>query len=156
MIYRAIEPHLRCPLNLTKEQIFLIALQKLRFNYFYKTLSISYEICPTTVSNYFFSTVYTIYKVFHYTVYWPNRDVIKKHTPPCFAEAFGDKITIIIDCFEIRGERSSDSMAAAVQWSEYKHSSTSKYLIGISPTGTVIFISEGYGGRSSDKTITIN
>ncbi|XP_066296152.1 uncharacterized protein [Branchiostoma lanceolatum] len=39
-------------------------------------------------------------------------------------------------------------------WSDYKKQNTAKYLIGITPNGTISFISEGYGGRSSDKTIT--
>ena len=35
-----------------------------------------------------------------------------------------------------------------------KHNNTSKYLIGISPAGDVMILSEGWGGRVSDKIIT--
>ena len=38
-------------------------------------------------------------------------------------------------------------------YSNYKHHQTVKYLIGISPQGTVTFISDGWGGRTSDKHI---
>ena len=47
-------------------------------------------------------------------------------------------------------------MSKAVTWSTYKHHNTVKYLISITPQGTVSFISKGYGGRVSDKYITEN
>ena len=39
-------------------------------------------------------------------------------------------------------------------WSNYKHHSTMKFLIGITPQGTVSFVSRCAGGRISDKEIT--
>lgn len=41
-------------------------------------------------------------------------------------------------------------------YSKYKHAYTVKYLIGITPQGFIAFISEGYGGRCSDKFVTEN
>lgn len=38
-------------------------------------------------------------------------------------------------------------------WSEYKHHTTVKFLIGISPTGLIMYVSPCYGGRASDKHI---
>nr|XP_029709530.1 uncharacterized protein LOC115255548 [Aedes albopictus] len=152
-LFSIIRPHMLAPLNLSKEQVFLMTLQKLRFNYFFKNLSISYEVCPATAAKYFFSTIYTIYHVMHNVVHWPERSILKKHTPQCFKDVFGDSVTVIIDCFEIRAEKPSNPIAAAKQWSEYKKSNTLKYLVGISSAGSVIFVSKGYGGRASDKTI---
>ena len=51
-------------------------------------------------------------------------------------------------------ERPSDLLARAQVWSNYKHHSTMKFLIGITPQGTVSFVSRCAVGRISDKEIT--
>lgn len=46
--------------------------------------------------------------------------------------------------------------ASNQHWSEYKHSFTTKFLIIITPAGMINFVSNCWGGRTSDKCITIN
>lgn len=87
---------------------------------------------------------------------WPNREQLKKTMPWCFRLQYGLKVTSIIDCFEIFIEKPGDLMSKAATWSTYKHHNTAKYLISITPQGTISFISKGYGGRVSDKFITEN
>ena len=38
-------------------------------------------------------------------------------------------------------------------WSYYRNNNTVKYLIGITPQGTICFISKGWGGRASDQHV---
>ena len=76
--------------------------------------------------------------------------------PECFQYSFGKRITVIIDCFEIFIEKPSNLLAQAQTFSSYKHHNTIKVLIGITPQGTISFVSHAWGGRTSDKFLTEN
>ena len=60
----------------------------------------------------------------------------------------------MIDCAEVFIERPKSLSAQAATWSDYKHHNTLKFLVGITPTGFILFLSSCYGGRPSDKFIT--
>ena len=66
------------------------------------------------------------------------------------------KCVVIIDCFEIFIKRPTSQTPRAQTWSNYKHHNTVKFLIGITPHGSVAFISQGWGGRTSDVYLTEN
>ena len=74
--------------------------------------------------------------------------------PYCFHRHYGLRVVSIIDYFELFIEKSSNLLAKSCTWSSYKHYNTAKYLISITPQGTISFISKGWGGRTSDKYIT--
>ena len=71
--------------------------------------------------------------------------------PKTYRKAGHSKLRVVIDCSEVFIERPKSLNAQA---SDYKSHNTVKFLIGISPAGYVTFLSDYYGGRSSDKFIT--
>lgn len=62
----------------------------------------------------------------------------------------------ILDCFEVQIEVPSNALHQALTWLDYKKYNTIKYLISSTPHGLVNFISIGFGGRATDKTIIEN
>ena len=53
-------------------------------------------------------------------------------------------------------ERPLNLNARALTYSNYKSTNTIKYLIGITPSNGISFLSTGWGGHASDILITLN
>lgn len=137
-------------------QQFVLTLMKLRLNLPFKYLAYQFNIAPSTCSRIFYDCVDILFERIKGSVYWLSRESLKKNMPECFKESFGDRMAVIIDCFEVFIETPSKLVNAAQCWSNYKHHQTVKFLIGITPQGTVFCISRTYGGRASDKHIGEN
>ena len=110
---------------------------------------------PTVISKIFRSWIVVIARNLKSLIVWPDRGAIRYNLPQCFKKKYRDAVCII-DCSEIFIQRPKNLTARAQTWSNYKHNNTVKYLIGISPSGAVMFLSSGWGGRVSDKQITID
>ncbi|XP_066268877.1 uncharacterized protein [Branchiostoma lanceolatum] len=86
-------------------------------------------------------------------IFWPAKEAILQHMPPDLGKKY-PQLRCTIDCTEIFMQKPRRLELQQLTWSDYKKHNTAKYLIGITPNGTISFLSEGYGGRSSNKTIT--
>ena len=84
---------------------------------------------------------------------FPDRQIIELHKPACFKNKY-KRTTVIIDATEIYIEKPSNPEAQQLTFSTYKNTNTLKALVGITPSGSVCFISDLYGGCISDKEIT--
>ena len=58
---------------------------------------------------------------------------------------------IIIDCSEVFCKRPSGLQARKQLFLNYKHHTTVEFLVGISPSGVMSYVSDMWGGRASDK-----
>lgn len=83
-------------------------------------------------------------------IFHPQNDVAK--TMPQQYHHY-KRLRCIIDCSEIFMQKPQDLRMQAATWSDYKHHNTLKFLIAITPQGSIAFVSKLWGGRASDRHI---
>lgn len=156
-LFETVEQYLpsACTYKLSKQEMLQMTLMKLRLGYSFTYLAFRFNISIPTASTCFYKCLFVLYTKLRILVKWASREKLRKTMPPKFRKVLGhSKLASIIDCFEVRMEVPSKPLAKSQCWSSYKHSQTIKILIGISPQGSINFISNVYGGRCSDKFIT--
>ena len=133
----------------------LLVLMKLRLAIPNQDLAYRFKIHVTKVSKVFHTWIDIMARELNQFIVWPDRGCILENLPDCFKQKYM-RTTCIIDCSEIFIERPSSLSARAETYSNYKSHNTVKFLIAISPTGAIIFVSKCWGGRVSDKHLTAN
>ena len=150
LLYPAIPDTPTC--KLSKFSMVLMFLMKVRLNLFEEDLAFRFGVHKSTVSRSFHKVLDVMAVRTAHLIKWPDRDTLQETLPSSFRRFF-KQCCIIIDCTEVFIERPSDLLARAQVWSNYKHHSTLKFLIGITPQGTISYVSPCAGGRMSDKEI---
>ena len=111
---------------------------RLRLNISTKCMSYLFNMSNPTASRLITRVVNIMFIKLKFLVKWPDRMALQKTMPMQFRRHFGKKCVVIIDCFEVFTDRSSNLLARAQTWSQYKHHNTAKFLIGITPQGKAI------------------
>jgi hypothetical protein len=132
----------------------IITLFKLKTNDSFAKMSDEFEMARSTIRLIFEKNVVAISTFLQNCIYLPPLEMIKKNLPLVFKIRYSN-VQCIIDCFEIQIEKpTTDPNKQAQSWSQYKSCNTMKYLIACTPSGYITCVSQGYGGRMSDKVIT--
>lgn len=137
-----------------KNQLFM-TLMKLRQAFPNKDIAYRFEVSESTVSVIVTTWIQFLFKQTEglRRRMFPSKELIKDHLPHCFSTF--KSVRVIIDCFEIRAQSPRDFAEQGNMYSSYKHNTTFKCLVGISPTGGVSFLSDTYEGSISDKQIFV-
>jgi len=83
---------------------------------------------------------------------WPSRELVNETMPQDFKPKY-PTTKVIIDCTEIRCEMPSSLLLNSELFSSYKHHTTLKASVGISPKGFLTFIGLLYTDSISDREI---
>lgn len=127
---------------------------KLKQNYSFRSLAVLFDNCETTVRNYFHNTISLLSTALKCIIYWPTKDENLSNMPNCFKKY--QNTAVVLDCTEIPVEKTNCLKCRIRTYSYYKSTHTIKVLIGVTPSGSISYVSSTYGGRTSDKAIFNN
>ena len=140
------------PRSLKPVDEFFLALCRLRQGFAELHLAHLFNVSQPTVSRVFISWINYMYLKLGHINIWPSRELVDETMPQDFKAKY-PSTRVIIDCTEVRCEMPSSLLLNSELFSTYKHHTTLKALVGISPKGFFTFIGQLYTGSISDREI---
>lgn len=98
--------------KLTKFEIFFISFNCLRLSTSFDFFKYHFNVFHQTVSKYFHKCLFVLNSAIKNLVFWPERDILKSAMPTIFKQNFRDVVNVIVDCFEIAIQSSSQKKVA--------------------------------------------
>jgi hypothetical protein len=138
--------------KLSLEQEFFLVLVKLRLGLVQHDLAHRFKISLGRVSQTFITWIKLLPIELSVLIIWPSKGQIRRTLPECFKTLYPN-VRVIIDCTEVYTETPSCLEIQCILYSDYKHHTTIKFLNGITPNGSICYVSPVYGGRTSDVHI---
>ncbi|XP_064468691.1 uncharacterized protein LOC135382955 [Ornithodoros turicata] len=136
----------------TGDQV-LLTLMRLRLGLLYYDLAIRFGISVARAGRVFRKILLILDNIMRNVVVWLPLETIFATTPFQFSASGYANTTCIIDCTEVQMQRPKKIYARGQSYSHYKGCNTVKCLVAIAPSGFIMFVSNAYGGRASDKFI---
>jgi len=153
VVDHAVQISSRRSTKIGQEQELLWTFVKLRQNPGLEDIAYRCQLSVSSVTTFFHYWLDILYRLLGGLILWPDTDRLQ--LPSCFQNPTFRRVRCIIDCTEFFIERPSSLKARAQTYSNYKRHNTVKLLIGISPSGCITFLSPCWGGRASDRVITV-
>ncbi|XP_047129441.1 uncharacterized protein LOC124809402 [Hydra vulgaris] len=138
--------------QMNSKDLMLLTLMKIRMGCSHEDLAYRFGLSKATVPRTLSTWIPLLALEFLIFIQPVTREQNKTCNPECF-RPFGDNVVSILDCTEGQCERLSIAKAQAQTYSSYKNRNTWKKAIGIAPSGMINYISQAYGGSSSDRYI---
>ncbi|XP_064462130.1 uncharacterized protein LOC135372453 [Ornithodoros turicata] len=131
----------------------LLALMRLRLGLLYFDLALRFGVSVTQAGKVFRGMLLTLHGIMRNVVVWLPLETIFATMPAQFSTSGYANTTCIIDCTEVQMQRPKRLYARGQSYSHYKGCNTVKFLVAVAPSGFIMFVSNAYGGRASDKFI---
>ena len=155
VLFNFLHPFVHRPTKLSLMDELLLVLMKLSLNVQTEDLAYRFGVSPSTVSRTFHKWLDVMYARLGECIRWPDKETVHKTLPVAFQKHY-PQARCIIDCSEVFIERPTSFKARAQTYSNYRKHNAVKFLIGITPTGVICFLSKCWGGRVSDQELTRN
>ena len=135
-----------------KEELF-ITLLRLRRGFSVKTIAFMFDTTQSLISTIFITWIQFMFLHFKSMKFpmFPSKDVLKSSLPKVF-KGFKN-VRCSVDCTEFFCETPRDYAQQGNTYSSYKHHTTMKALIAVTPKGAACFVSDLYEGNASDVDI---
>lgn len=140
--------------KLSLENEFFAVLVRLKLGLLVEDIANRFDISVSLFSKIFNTWIRFLCLELELLFPYPCREKVQSLMPDSFSKFPNTRI--ILDCTEIPIQKPLALKAQRETWSSYKHRNTYKALVGITPDGTVSYVSSLYGGAASDKFIVQN
>lgn len=138
--------------NIDQPNQLFMTLIRLRHHTDYTQLAINFNLTRQVVSEIITQMInFLYYELTEFDV-WLSRGVVDTYFPLSFKQEY-PLTRVILDATEIPIDRPTECNSQSATFSTYKNKNTLKVLVGISPRGQVTFVSDVYGGSTSDRQI---
>ncbi len=138
--FSPIFPHVAKSNYLSLEDEFLFVMMRLRLGLSFEDLALSFNLSASTASRNSQKWLKVIYWRLKFLIKSPSRDNVKQNMPPAFKQLYPDCICIL-DCSEMHMNTPTNFPARSATYSNYKKHNTVKFLIAITPCGSISFLS---------------
>lgn len=123
-----------------------LLIMRLKVGLYVQDISERFQICSASFSMYFSTWISLIHAELKFLNPFSSKDIIKRTTPKPFKAKYLST-RVIIDCAELFIQLSSSLINQSRIFSSYKHHTTVKFLVGISPSGVITFVSDAWPGK---------